>query len=82
MNGNGKWWITLGITILLACVGGAFMMGSHIGNAEIHQSQGEKTEFTQKTVDRSIDREIKPMFGEIQRRLTSLENSVEELKAQ
>jgi len=73
-NGN-RMWITVGITVLLGCITGAFIIGGHVGNGEIHQSQSKKQEIAQEIVDRSIDREIKPMFREIQRRLASLEQA-------
>jgi hypothetical protein len=73
-NGNGRLWTAIWVTVLLACVVGAYQVGAHIGNRAIHQNIAEKQQLT-RTI---IDREITPLFREIQRRLTNLEHAQDE----
>lgn len=77
---NGKLQITIGATLLLAALAAAFTLGGHLLNEGIHEDSVTKTLRVERAVDRSIDREIKPMFRDIQRQLDSLTQKVDELQ--
>ena len=76
-NGNGtKYVVSLAVTVVIAVAGGAFTLGMHLGNDEIHQTEAAKS----KLVHNVIDREVSPVIQHMRDDLEELKEGQKELR--